>query len=108
MALGSTVSARDVQRVAEVVADRMRHLAPARLEPVEAQVGVLLDRLAVVVLQAEGLDPRPLPQTSARAFGDLVSVLVHDLVEAEGAGGAGSTALDDAHALLVAMRRLLP
>jgi hypothetical protein len=103
----STVTARDVERVAEVVADRLRHLAPRRLEPIEAQVGVLLNRLAAVALKAEGLEPRPLPATSPRAFGDLVSVLVHDLVEAAGAGGAGSTELDDAHALLVAVRRLV-
>lgn len=104
-----TVSAGDVERVAETVSDRLRHLAPPRLAPVEAEVAALLDELAVVSRRSEGLDPLPRPPVSARAFGDVVAVLAHDVVEAASAGSASATqALGDVHALLVALRRLLP
>lgn len=104
-----TVSASEVQRVAEVVSDRLRHLAPARLEPIEAEVGLLVDDLAVLARRAEGLGPAPLPTVSARALGDVVSVLAHDIVAASGApGSSAATSLAQAHTLLVAMRRLLP
>lgn len=107
MSSEATLSASEVQRVADVVGDRLRHLAPARLEPVEAQVAALLDELAALARRAEGLGPTPLPAASPRAFGDIVSVLVHDLVEAAGQSPPAGL-LDQAHSLLVAIRRLLP
>ena len=91
----------------EVVSDRLRHLAPTRLEPVDGDVRALLDELAALVVRVEGLDPRPLPSVSPRAFGDQVSVLTHDLLEACRAAGGGEPLLQ-AHAVLLALRRLLP
>jgi len=93
--------------VGEVVADRLRHLAPARLEPVAGDVRALVDELAALAVRAEGRDPRPLPPVSPRAFGDQVAVLTHDLLEACRAGG-DDEALRQAYSVLVALRRRLP
>ena len=115
MSSGSTVRASDVKRVGDVVADRLRHLAPVRLEPFEAEVAALLQRLADLDRRAEGLQPRRLPAVSPHAYGDVLSVLVHDLVSAVQPGGADRPAPDgsddvlaEAVALIVDLRRLLP
>lgn len=97
------------------VADRLRHLAPVRLEPIEAEVAALLQRLADLARRAEGLRPRALPAVSARAYGDVLSVLVNDLVSAAQPGATdrpaparSDGAPAEAAALLVDIRRLLP
>ena len=115
MSSAPTVRASDVERVADVVSDRLRHLAPLRLEPVEAEVAALLQRLADLARRAEGLHPRPLPAVSPQAYGDVLSVLVHDLVSVAPHGAADSPAPDGsddvlaaAAALIVDLRRLLP
>ncbi len=96
--------------MADFVSDRLRHLAPARIEPVDTDVRALLDELAGLARGAEGLAPRPLPAVLSRAYGDQVSVLTHDLLEACGATGTGAAdePLGEAHSVLVALRRLLP
>lgn len=106
----STPGPRDVERAADVVGDRLRHLAPARLEPAEAELRKFLGELAVLARAAEGLGPEPLPSVSARALGDVVSVLARDIAEAWRSGEEAPPAdeVAQAYALLVTMRRLLP
>lgn len=82
MAEQSTLDEGDLELLAERVADRLRHLSPSRLEPLQHQVRPLVDALASLALQAEGVPERRLGATSSRAFGDQVDVLAHDLVRA--------------------------
>lgn len=107
MASPSIPDQADVQRVADVVVDRLRHLAQPRLLAVEAHARSSVEALAALCTRVEGLPPRPLPTASARALGDQVSVLVHDLL-ALGGDAPSRQDLADAHALLVDLRRALP
>jgi len=95
-----------VRAVADVVADRLRHLAQPRLLAVEAQARSSVEALAALSLRAQGMAPRPLPSASVRALGDQVSVLTYDLLAV--GGGLSRKDLTEAHALLVELRRALP
>jgi len=101
------MTGRDVDRLGEVVADRMRHLAPLRLSPVAAQVEVLLHRLAALACEAEGQPRHPLELPEGRAWGDVVDVLAADLarsVTARPDPDLEASAVD----VLTRIRRLLP
>lgn len=82
MAEQSILDEGDLERLADRLADRLRHLSASRLEPLADQVWPLIDALAALALEAEDLTPRPLVRTSPRAFGDQVEVLGRDLVRA--------------------------
>jgi hypothetical protein len=97
----------DVGRLGEVVADRLRHLAPQRLAPVAPQVEVLLHRLAVLACQAEGEPPHRLTLPERRAWGDVVAVLAGDLARSvtdRPDVDLEASAVD----VLTGLRRLLP
>jgi hypothetical protein len=98
---------RDVGRRGEVVADRLRHLAPHRLTPVAAQIEVLLRRLAALASEADGQPPTPLELPERRAWGDVVDVLAADLARALTA--RPDPDLEDSTLdVLSRLRRLLP
>lgn len=71
-----------LDRLVDLVADRLRHLPPARLAPVADDVRCLLDELAALALAAEARPATTLPTVADRALGDQVAVLGHDIVVA--------------------------
>jgi hypothetical protein len=97
-----------LSRDVEVLAERLRHLAPARLSPVADVVREHVRTLAALALEAEGLPPRPLPEILAdRALGDQLAVLGHDLITAL-EHRPDAPLLVRAHACLADVRRALP
>ena len=104
---GSTLDVDDLARLVERLADRLGHLSPRRLEPVEADVRKHLGELAALALAAQGEPARALPPVASRAWGDQLTVLGRDLVD-------GLRRRPDpvpaarAHAVLVELRRTLP
>jgi hypothetical protein len=99
--------ADDLARAFAHVADRLRHLAPARLAPVVDDVRAEVRGLARLALRAEGRSDQPLPDVAATALGDQVAVLGHDLTQALGARPDGAL-LDQARRVLVSLRRAVP
>ena len=101
------MTARDVGRRGEVVADRLRHLAPHRFAPVAAQIEMLLHRLAACASEADGQPPNPLVLPERRAWGDVVDVLAADIARALTA--RPDTELEESTLdVLTRLRRLLP
>jgi hypothetical protein len=96
-----------LRRDVETLADRLRHLAPARLSPVAAVARGHVRTLAALALEAEGLPARPLPDLADTALGDQVAVLGHDLVAAL-EQRPDPLLLAHAHACLAELRRVLP
>jgi hypothetical protein len=70
-----------LRRDVEVVSDRLRHLAPARLAPVAGQVRRHVRDLAALSLAAHGQDPHPLGDVADAALGDQVAVLGREVAE---------------------------
>jgi hypothetical protein len=103
----STVDTDEVARLVGRVAERLGHLPPSRLAPVEDDVRAALVELAALALAAQGEPARSLPSVASRAWGDQLSVLGHDLVE--GLHRRPDPVLARrAHAVLVRLRRALP
>ncbi len=101
------MAARDVGRLGELVADRLRHLAPQRLAPVAPQVEPLLRRLATLACEADGQPPHPLQLPDPRAWGDVVDVLAADV--ARGVSVRPDPDVEaEARDVLVRLQRLLP
>jgi hypothetical protein len=99
--------ADDLARAFAHVADRLRHLAPARLAPVADDVRAQVRRLAGLALRAEQRPDQALPDVAATALGDQVAVLGHDLTQALRARPDGAL-LDEARQVLVSLRRAVP
>lgn len=101
------MSGRDISRRGEVVADRLRHLAPQRLAPVASHVEALLHRLALLACEAEGEPPHRLTLPERRAWGDVVDVLAGDLARSvtDQPDVELETSVMD---VLAGLRRLLP
>ena len=98
---------RDLARELDRVADRLRVLGPRWEARADADAGAqqrvrqVLQELADLAADDAGEPRRPVPQLAARALGDQVLVLGHDVLD--GSEPAAGAALD----LLTALRRSL-
>ncbi len=97
----------ELERRLDGVADRLRHLSAARLAGRGDAVRVQVRSLAALALRAEGVPVRALPDVADPALGDQVAVLGRDLVAAL-AGRPDPVLLQQAHACVRSLRRLLP
>lgn len=95
-------ASEEVQREVARVVSRLSALGPARTDG--TVVAPVVQSLADLALDAEGVPRRPVPELEAHGWADLLLVLVADLLRAE----PDERTLAAARDALVALRRTLP